>query len=73
MAPTALALPPAAILLPDAAPSLHDPTSYWQFVEQVDGGHDDYADQYDHARVLALYLAAGTPFTVQFIPGMADA
>jgi hypothetical protein len=73
MASTALALPPLAVRLPDAAPSTHDPASYWQFRELIDGGHDDYADQQDHARVLALYLAAGTPFSVQFIPGMADA
>ena len=73
MAPTALALPPAAVLLPDAAPSRHDPASYWQFIELTDNGHDDYATAADYSHVLGLYVAAGTPFSVQFIPGMADA
>jgi hypothetical protein len=74
MAPTtALALPPLAVRLPDAEPSKYDPDAYWQFRELTDDGHDDYATAYDYPSVLALYLAAGTPFSVQFIPGMADA
>ena len=74
MAPTtALALPPLAVRLPDAEPSTHDDNAYWQFRQLTDNGHDDYADQDDYPRVLALYLAGGVPFSVQFIPGMADA
>ncbi len=73
MAPTTLALPPQAVCLPDAEPSRHDPNPYWQFIELVDGGHDDYALPHDYAHVLGLYLAAGTPFSIQYLPGMADA
>lgn len=66
---TALALPPLAVHLPDAAPSEHTEEDYWYFRELHEGGHDDYADRRDYPRVLALYIADGHPFSVQFCPG----
>lgn len=70
---TALALPPLATRLPDAEPDLSIEHSYWQFRELAPGGHDDYADRQDYDRVLELYIAADTPFSIQFLPGFADA
>lgn len=68
---TALALPPLATRLPDAEPNPEQEGDWWQFME-TPNGHDDCADHADHGRVLALYLAAGTPFTVQRLPGATD-